>query len=110
MVKIISDSTCDLPKALIEKYDIAISPLSIIKDGENFKDNVTITPPDIFAHVAAGGSLCSTAAGNAAEYEEMFAKMQAATLINAGVEEADNGATPVEGNEFFKSMRAKYEK
>ena len=43
-------------------------------------------------------------------YEEMFAKMQAAALINAGVEEVDNAATPVDGNEFFKSMRAKYEK
>ena len=42
-------------------------------------------------------------------YEKMFAKMQAATLINAGIEEVDNGATPVDGNEFFKSMRAKYE-
>ena len=73
-IKIISDSTCDLPKALVEKYDIAISPLSIIKDGESFKDNVTIVPTDIFAHVAAGGSLCSTAAGNIGDYTDLFAQ------------------------------------
>ena len=43
-------------------------------------------------------------------YEEMFAKMQAATLINAGLEEVENGATPINGKDFFNSMRKKYEK
>ena len=71
-IKIISDSTCDLPKALVEKYNIAISPLTVIKEGESFKDNVTITPGEIFAHVAAGGALCSTAAGNVADYTDLF--------------------------------------
>lgn len=73
-IKIISDSTCDLPKALAEKYDVTISPLTVIKNGESFKDNVTITPDEIFAHVAAGGSLCSTAAGNVADYQDLFAQ------------------------------------
>ena len=73
-IKITSDSTCDLTKALIEKYDIAISPLSVIKDGDSFKDNVTITPNEIFAHVAAGGSLCSTSACNYSDYMEMFSQ------------------------------------
>lgn len=43
-------------------------------------------------------------------YEQTFAKMQAATLINAGLDEIENGATPINGNEFFDSMRNKYEK
>jgi len=73
-IKIISDSTCDLPEALTEKYNITLSPLTIIKDGDSFKDNVTITPAEIFAHVAAGGSLCSTSAGNCADYQELFAQ------------------------------------
>lgn len=73
-IKIISDSTCDLPKALAEKYDVTMSPLTIIKDGESFKDNVTITPAEIFAHVAAGGGLCSTAAGNVADYQDLFSQ------------------------------------
>ena len=71
-IKITADSTCDLPKALLEKYDISLSPLTIVKDGESFLDNVTITPDEIFAHVAAGGSLCSTAACNVSDYMELF--------------------------------------
>ena len=43
-------------------------------------------------------------------YEEMFAKMQAAALINAGLEEIENGAKPVSGTEFFSAMREKYGK
>lgn len=43
-------------------------------------------------------------------YEEMFSQIQAAALINAGLEEADNGAVPVDGKEFFDSMRRKYAK
>ena len=73
-IKISSDSTCDLPKELIEKYDISLFPLTVIKDGVNYRDNVTITPADIFAHVAAGGDLCSTTAGNVTEYQALFAQ------------------------------------
>ena len=73
-IKIISDSTCDLPKELIRKYDITIVPLTVIKNGKQFSDGVDITPADIFAHVAAGGDLCSTTAGNVGEYADLFAK------------------------------------
>ena len=73
-IKILSDSTCDLPLEVLEKYNITMIPLSVIKDGEQFTDGVNITPAEIFAHVAAGGSLCSTAAINIGEYAEWFGK------------------------------------
>lgn len=73
-IKILSDSTCDLPKNLVDQYGITLFPLTVVKKGENYRDNVTITPDDIFAHVAAGGDLCSTAAGNVGEYQELFAQ------------------------------------
>ena len=41
-------------------------------------------------------------------YEEMFAKLQAAALINAGLDEIESGAKPVSGAEFFNNMKAKY--
>lgn len=73
-IKIISDSTCDLSKELIEKHDIAIVPLIVIKDNQAYADGVTITTEEIFQHVAAGGSLCSTTAVSVGEYQEFFAK------------------------------------
>ncbi len=71
-IKILSDSTCDLSAALVEQYDIGIVPLIVMKAGEEFLDGVTITPQQIFDHVAAGGNLCSTAARSVGTYEEIF--------------------------------------
>ena len=73
-IKILSDSTCDLSAELIRQHDITLTRLSVIKNGEEFKDGETILPADIFAHVAAGGDLCSTTAYNVGEYEETFSQ------------------------------------
>ena len=48
MVRIVADSTCDLSKALVEKYDITILPLHILLGEEEFLDGVTIAPEDIY--------------------------------------------------------------
>ena len=76
-IKITADSTCDLTQAQLQAYDITLMPLTVIKDGINYLDHVTITPNDIFSHVAAGGALCSTSAGNITDYQQMFAKYSA---------------------------------
>lgn len=73
-IKITSDSTCDLPQEVLDKYNITMIPLSVIKDGEAFVDGVNIAPADIFDHVANGGDLCSTAAINIGEYADYFSK------------------------------------
>ena len=76
-IKITSDSTCDLSKELVEKFNIGIIPLTVVKDDCSYQDGVDITPADIFAHVAAGGDLCSTAAISVGGYEEQFQKYSA---------------------------------
>lgn len=73
-VKILSDSTCDLSPELVERYGIGIIPLIVMKGNQEYLDGITITPGDIFAHVASGGSLCSTAARGVAVFQEEFAK------------------------------------
>ena len=77
-IKILSDSTCDLSADLLARNNITLVPLTVIKEGEQFKDGVTITPADIFAHVAAGGSLCTTSANSVGEYQEYFEKYASA--------------------------------
>lgn len=73
-IKITSDSTCDLSPAQLAEHDIALARLTVVKGGEAFSDGETIVPADIFAHVAAGGDLCSTTAYNVGEYQALFAK------------------------------------
>ena len=73
-IKITADSTCDLSKELLDKYDITLMPLTVIKDNQAYTDGITITPDEIFAHVAAGGNLCSTTAGSVGDYIDIFEK------------------------------------
>ena len=73
-IKILSDSTCDLTPALLQKYDITLTPLTVVKDGKSFLDGVDITPADIFAHVDGGGALCSTSAVSEYEYATFFSR------------------------------------
>ena len=71
-IKITSDSTCDLSQELLEKHHISLLPLTVIKDNQTYTDGITITTDDIFAHVAAGGDLCTTTAGSMGEYFDLF--------------------------------------
>lgn len=72
--QIISDSPCDLSPEQIERYNIRLMPLFVhLGDGE-YRDGVDIHPDDIYAHVAAGGALASTAAVNLADYVQVFSE------------------------------------
>lgn len=73
-IKITADSTCDLSQELLAKHDISLARLVVMKGGEPYIDGETITPAEIFAHVAAGGALCSTAALGVGQYTELFAR------------------------------------
>jgi len=72
MVKITTDSTCDLPAWLLEKHNITVIPLGVVLGEKLYRDGVDISTADIAAHVAAGGDLASTNAVNIADYEELF--------------------------------------
>ena len=71
-VKIISDSTCDLSEDLLQKYEIALSPLTVTLGGRSGHDGVDITPDDIYAYVERTGELSQTSAVSVGEYEEIF--------------------------------------
>ena len=48
MVKIISDSTCDLSAELVARYDIDVMPLHIVLGEEDFEDGRGISPDEIY--------------------------------------------------------------
>lgn len=72
MIKIISDSTCDLSKDLIEKYDIAILPLHIHLGEDEYQDGVTITPDEIYEWADANNTTPKTSAASMIEVIDMF--------------------------------------
>ncbi len=71
-IKITTDSTCDLSAQQLQQHNITLLPLYVNKGDACLRDGVDITPDDIYAHVSAGGDLCSTSAGNIADYADLF--------------------------------------
>ena len=47
MVRIVSDSTCDLSQELLDRYEIGVIPLSIVMDDKSYKDGVEIKTEEV---------------------------------------------------------------
>lgn len=54
MVKIIVDSTCDLPDEIMAKYDIKLLPLRVNLNGKDFLDKVTIKVEEVYDAMRKG--------------------------------------------------------
>lgn len=61
-IKIMADSTCDLSRELVERYDITILPLYIVMDENSYKDGIEITPEEIYRWSDGCGQTPKTAA------------------------------------------------
>ena len=72
MVKIISDSTCDLSQELLRKYDIDILPLHILLGDSEYKDGKRHYPDQIFTWSDANKTTPKTSAPALADAMELF--------------------------------------
>ena len=71
-IKITTDSTCDLSAEQLKRHNIELFPLCISMGDKCLRDGLEITPDDIYAHVDAGGDICTTSALNIADYSDRF--------------------------------------
>ena len=76
MIKIVADSTCDLSKDLVEKYDIQIAPLHIVLDEKEYFDGVDITPDEIYAWADENEKTPKTSAVGFEEAEKILAQIK----------------------------------
>ena len=74
MFQIITDSTADLSKELIERHHLNIIPLSVILDNKVYRDGEDINTQTLFEIVDKVGSLPKTAAPTVIEFIEAFSK------------------------------------
>ncbi len=61
-IKIIADSTCDLSKELVEKYDVTVIPLCVVMGENSYYDGVEVTPDEIYKWADANKTTPKTAA------------------------------------------------
>lgn len=72
MIKIITDSTCDLGKDLLEKHDISVIPLYIQLGDESLKDMVEVTPDMIYEWSNANNATPKTSAPSIADVMDLI--------------------------------------
>ncbi len=71
-VALCADSTCDLGEALCARYNVHLVPFSVILDGEQYLDGITLKPDQIYEVYRERKILPHTAAINAETYASVF--------------------------------------
>lgn len=73
-VRIICDSACDLPKEVINEYNLQVLPINVINGNKEYKDQVDIDPNEVY-HKMREGEIFKTSQITPIVFEEVFEKM-----------------------------------
>lgn len=74
-IRIVTDSSCDLPETLAQEHGISIVPLSIRFGAEEFVDRAEMSPEQFWDKMATASVLPETAAPSPGAFEETFRKL-----------------------------------
>ena len=73
-IALITDSTSDVDKEMIEKYDLKVLPLRIIYKEREYIDRVTITPKEVYDNFAQ--EIPSTSLPSMKDMEDLYLKLE----------------------------------
>ena len=107
-VRIVTDSSCDLSAADIERYQITVVPLTIRFGDEEFTDGQDLSADGFYEKMAASDELPSTAAPAPGAFETVFRELAASGAdavvcvnlsfaLSATGESAQNASRALEG-------------
>ncbi|MDZ4277827.1 MAG: DegV family protein [Dehalococcoidia bacterium] len=74
-VRLVTDSTADLPPELASELDITIVPLSVIFGAESFRDGVDLTSEDFFRRLAEASELPTTSQPSVGEFQSTYEQL-----------------------------------
>ncbi len=107
-VRIVTDSTADLPKDLVEKYDITVLPLKVIFNGEElFRDGVDIDTEQFYQRLIENKQSSTTSQPSPAEFASAYRELSAggypiisihiSSVLSGTCQSASMGKKMVEG-------------
>lgn len=107
-VMISTDSVCDLPRHLVEKYQIAIMPYLVLTEGGAFLDSVEAETDGILSYISEQGKQARSEAPSVADYEDFFAnqltKAQRIVHITMAQKVSEGYANAVEASKTFDNV------
>lgn len=71
-IKIATDSTADIPKAICEELGIAVLPLTILAEGKEYRDGIDLTPAEFYEILNHAETLPVSAQVASVRYMELF--------------------------------------
>ncbi|HEY2422171.1 MAG TPA: DegV family protein [Neobacillus sp.] len=74
MIKIVADSSADLPKELIKKYHITVVPLIVTIENHDYLEGIDLSPEEFFSRMFSTEELPKTSQPSPATFAEAFNK------------------------------------
>ncbi|RHW42263.1 DegV family protein [Neobacillus notoginsengisoli] len=74
-IKIVTDSTLDMPKEMIDQYGIEIVPLTITVGGQNYTDGVDISPVQFLEKMKHAAELPKSSQPSAGAFLEVYDRL-----------------------------------
>ena len=118
VVRVVTDSSCDLPADVVRQHAITVVPLSIRFGDEEFVDGRDLTPSAFWARSAASAVLPSTAAPSPGAFEQAFRDAAAAgadgvvcinlsSKLSATIQAAETAAKAMAGELTVRTVDSK---
>ncbi|MCH2675286.1 MAG: DegV family protein [Dehalococcoidia bacterium] len=74
-IRIVTDSSCDLPSGLIEQYGISVLPCYVVVDDQTFKDGLEIQADDFYRRLLADGRTPTTAQPTPSDFQTVYREL-----------------------------------
>ncbi len=75
MIKIVTDTTADLPSAMVQEYDITIVPITILFDRESYKEGVNMDWDLFYRKIDELGIIPTTSQPSVGEFVEVYRRL-----------------------------------
>ena len=74
-VKIVTDSTCDIPADLVEELGITVVPVTVRFGTTSYLDGIDLTTEELYRRLTAGGELPTTSQPSIGEFLEVYERV-----------------------------------
>lgn len=101
-IKLICDSLSDIPKELIDKYDIHVVPLTVIFDGKEYIDGIDLSKQEFYKMLRNSEDMPKTSQCTYIQFRDAFKR-----YLNKGNDILYIGGSSVASGTFQSAMMAK---
>jgi DegV family protein with EDD domain len=77
VIKVVTDSTCDLPESWLHRYKLTVVPVNIQFGLESFQEGVTLEAADFYRRIQTTGLLPTTSQPSVGEFKAIYERLGA---------------------------------